>query len=32
LPSADALLVSVGRHTPQHCSVLSRAKRYRRAE
>jgi hypothetical protein len=29
---ADPLLVSVGRDTPQHCSVLSRAKRHRRAK
>jgi ribulose 1,5-bisphosphate synthetase/thiazole synthase len=29
---ADPLLVSVGRDTPQHCSVLSRGKRRRRAE
>jgi hypothetical protein len=29
---ADPLLVKVGRHTPQHCSVLSSARRHRRAE
>jgi hypothetical protein len=29
---ADPLVMKVGRHTPQHCSVLSRAKRQRRTE
>src|ERR1700730_3561900 len=29
---ADPLVVKVGRHTPQHCSVLSRAQCHRRAE
>jgi hypothetical protein len=28
----EPLIVKVGRHTPQHCSVLSRAKRHCRAE
>jgi hypothetical protein len=29
---ADPLVVKVGRHTPQHCAGLSRAKRQGRAE
>jgi hypothetical protein len=31
-PSADPLFVSVGRDTPQYCSVLSRGTRHRWAE
>jgi hypothetical protein len=29
---ADPVEVALGRHTPQHCSVLSSAKRDRRPE